>query len=73
MSRAGSSAGLVVAAAMAMAASPGVSVLPERTVPVARRERDATPRKITDADRERLAAAEAKRVRKAEKRKGGVL
>jgi len=62
---------LLVAAALAMAASSGVSVLPERTVPVARRDRedrDDRPRKLTDADRERLAAAEAKRARKAAKR-----
>lgn len=69
MSRARSSAGLVIAAALAMAASSGVSVLPERTVPVARRERDDRPRKQTDADRERMAAAEAKRARKAARRR----
>ena len=64
----------VLAAVMAIAesaASPAVSVLPERTIPVARCERDDRPRKQTDADRERLAAAEVKRERKAAKRRGG--
>lgn len=69
MSRARSSAGMVIAAALALAASSGVSVLPERTVPVARRERDDRPRKQTDADRERMAAAEAKRAREAARRR----
>ena len=60
---------LLVAAALAMAASSGVSVLPERTVPVARRERADPKRTPTAADLERMAAAEAKRARKAARRR----
>lgn len=65
----------VISAVMAAVESAGVSIsiLPERTIPVVRRERDDSPRKQTEADRERLVAAEAKRARKAAKRKGGVL
>lgn len=57
-----------VLAAAEAAVSPAVSVLLERTIPVVRRERDDRPRKQTDADRERMAAADVKRARKAAKR-----
>lgn len=65
-----SRASLFLAAAVGLIAGamPGVSILPERTIPLARRERNDRPRKKTQADLDRLALAEAKRARKAAKR-----
>lgn len=64
--------GRILASVLMLAASSGIPVasfMLDRTIPVARRERDDRPRKQTDADRERMAAAEAKRARKAAKRR----
>lgn len=64
--------GRVLASVLMLAASSGIPVasfMPDRTIPVARRERDDRPRKQTDADLERMAAAEAKRARKAARRR----
>lgn len=61
--------GMAIAMALAAAVGSGVSVLPDRTIPVARREHDDSPRKVTAADRGRMAAADAKRARKAAKRR----
>lgn len=60
--------GRVLASALMLAASSGIPVasfMPDRTIPVVRRER-AEP---TAADLDRMAAAEAKRARKAAKRR----
>ncbi len=57
--------GRVLASALMLAASSGIPVasfMPDRTIPVVRRE-------PTAADLDRMAAAEAKRARKAAKRR----
>lgn len=43
--------------------------MPDRTIPVVRRERAEQKREPTAADLDRMAAAEAKRARKAAKRR----
>ncbi len=63
--------GRVLASALMLAASSGIPVasfMPDRTIPVVRRERADPKRTPTAADLERMAAAEAKRARKAARR-----
>ena len=64
--------GRVLASVLMLAASSGIPVasfMPDRTIPVVRRERTDPKRTPTAADLERLAAAEAKRARKAARRR----